>query len=219
MTLDKLFKQAVAALRERDVAFAVAGGFAMDLYRREPRLTMDVDLAILTGKEGVRVATSVIESLGLVAGIAREADLAGGPLFAIRRGSTKPCMIVGRPPDEPDGEGVDILLPEIPWVESALERAQANQVDYGFGDVPALTLEDAVLSKVYALGRLRAKDLDDLQSIFEMEHEFDVPYLAGQMRRFSVVIPRQAEPFLPDWLLKLSRGIKRAKRSGPKKST
>jgi hypothetical protein len=211
MTLEKLFKQAADALRERGVPFAVAGGFAMDLYRGEPRLTIDVDLAILAGKEGVQVATSVVESLGLRAEITREADLAGGPMFAKRRKSTKPCMIVGRPPGDPGGEGVDILLPEIPWVESALHRARANDVDFGFGPVPTLTLEDAVLSKLYALNRLRAKDLDDLQSIFEVDHEIDAAYLAGQMRRFGVTIPRQAEPFLPDWILKLSRDIRRSK--------
>ena len=173
---------------------------------------MDVDFAILAESEHVKTAISIVESLGLHAGVVREADLAGGPLFAIRRQSTKPCMIVGRPPGNPSGEGVDILLPTIPWVESALERAQANEVDFGFGPVPALTLEDAILSKLHALKRLRAKDLDDLQSIFEAQEEIDIAYLAGQMRRFAIEIPRQAEPFLPDWLLKLSRDMGRSKR-------
>lgn len=212
MKLEELFEQAVAELRRRGVPFAVAGGFAVDLYRREPRLTMDVDFAILTEGEDVSAAVSLVESLGLHAGIAREADLAGGPLFAIRGQSTKPCMIIGRPSDDPSGEGIDLLLPSIAWVESALQRAQANQVDFGFGPVPALTIEDAIVSKLYALGRLRAKDLDDLQSIFEEDQEIDIPFLAGQMRRFGLDIPRQAEPFLPDWIVKLSRGIKRSMR-------
>lgn len=212
MTLEVLFKQAVEALRQRDVPFAVAGGFAMDLYRREPRLTMDVDLAILAKHAGVKTAKAVVESLGLKAGIVREADLVGGPLFAVRRRRSRPCMIVGRPPDNPSGEGVDILLPSIPWVESALNRARVNEVDFGFGPVPALTLEDAILSKLHALPRLRAKDMDDLQSIFEAQHEIDIPFLVGQMQRFGVDIPRQAEPFLPDWLVKLSRDIRRSKR-------
>lgn len=207
MKLEDLFKQAVDALRERGVTFAVAGGFAMDLYRLEPRLTMDIDLAIMTEREDVKTAIAIVESLGLRAGMAREADLAGGPLFAIRRRSTSPCMIVGRPADNPSGEGVDLLLPTIPWVESALERAQANKVDFGFGAVPALSIEDAIVSKLHALKRLRAKDLDDLQSIFEAQHEIDIPFLAGQMRRFELSIPSQAQPFLPGWLVSLSRDI------------
>jgi hypothetical protein len=215
MSLEKLFQSAVRELRKRDVLFAVAGGFAADLYRHEPRLTMDVDLVILTKSSGTQTATSVIRSLGLRAGIAREADLAGGPLFAIRRRSTKPCIVVGRPAGDPAGEGVDILLPAIPWVADAVRRAQANLVDFGFGPVPALTLEDAVLAKLCALnsGRLRAKHLDDLQSIFDAGHDVDVSYLAGQMRRFGITIPRQAEPFLPDIVLKISRDIVRSART------
>jgi hypothetical protein len=213
MTLEELFEQAAEALRTCGVTFAVAGGFAVDLYRREPRLTMDVDFAILAEGEHVKTAISIVESLGLQAGVVREADLAGGPLFAIRRQSTTPCMIVGRPPGNPSGEGVDILLPAMPWVESALKRAQANEVDFGFGPLPALTLEDAILSKLHALKRLRAKDLDDLQSIFEAQEEIDIAYLAGQMRRFAVEIPRQAGPFLPDWLVQLSRDMGRPKRA------
>jgi len=213
MTLEELFPRATEALRERGVRFAVAGGFAVDLYRREPRLTMDVDFAILAKGEHVKTAIAIVEALGLQAGVAREADLAGGPWFAIRRQNTEPYMIVGRPSGNPSGAGVDILLPTMPWVESALERAQANEVDFGFGPVPALTLEDAVLSKLHALKRLRAKDLDDLQSIFEAQKEIDIAYLAGQIRRFAVEIPRQAEPFLPDWLVRLCRDMVRSKRT------
>ena len=123
-------------------------------------------------------------------------------------------MVVGRPADKASAEGVDILLPAIPWVTDAVRRAQANAVDFGFGAVPALTLEDIILAKLYALGaaRLRAKDLDDLQSIFDAGHEVDLPYLAGQMRRFGVAIPRAAEPFLADSVLQLSRGILRSRR-------
>ena len=118
-------------------------------------------------------------------------------------------MVVGRPPDNPSGEGVDILLPSLPWVEPALKRAQVNQVDFGFGTVLVLTLEDAILSKLYALKQLRAKDLDDLQSIFEAQQETDMPYLAGEMRRIGIAIPSQAEPFLPDWVVGLARDMGR----------
>lgn len=212
MALEDLFKSAVAELSARDLQFAIAGGFAADLYRDQPRLTMDVDLAIMVESGALQTARAVLESLGLEVGIAREADLAGGPLFAIRKRSTKACMAVGRPADDPDGEGVDILLPAVPWVADAVARAQANQVDFGFGPVPALTLEDVVISKLFALksAQMRAKDLDDLQSIFDAGHELDVPYLSGQMQRFEIVVPRKARPFLPDAVLQLSRDVARA---------
>ena len=215
MSLESLFHSAVDALVEHEVTFAVAGGLAADLYRHEPRLTMDVDLAIATGPHVLRTARTILKSIGLVPGVAREADLAGGPLFAIRRNSTRACMVVGRPEGGTGGEGVDILLPAIPWVTEAVTRAQDNRVDYGFGPVPVLTVEDVIVSKLYALSSaaLRAKDLDDLQSIYEAEVEVDVAYLAGQMRRFEIVVPREAEPFLDHTILRISRDIARRARS------
>jgi hypothetical protein len=207
MSLEQLFKSAVRELRERRILFAVAGGLAADLYRNEPRLTMDVDLVILTEGSGTETAISVIEALGLHAGIARAADLAGGPLFAIRRRNTEPRMIVGRTPGKASQEGVDILLPSIPWAKSAVERGQCNQVDFGFGPVPALTLEDIILAKLYCLMAtpLRAKDLDDIQSIFLSRPDLDLPYLAGQMQRIKITIPKAAKAFLPKLILQLSR--------------
>jgi hypothetical protein len=211
MSLEQLFEAAVRELRKRNVPFAVAGGLAADLYRREPRLTMDVDLGILTESHGKETGVAVIEALGLRAGIARKADLDGGPLFAVRGRNTEPCMVVGRSASKEFAEGVDILLPAIPWVKDAVRRAQANEVDFGFGGVPVLTIEDVILSKLYALmaSRLRAKDLDDLQSIFETGHPLDVPYLAGQMRRLKVTPPRTAEAFLPESIRQLCRDASR----------
>lgn len=214
MSLESLFKDAVNILRERNILFAVAGGMAANLYRAELRLTMDVDFAIITESHAVQVAVSLLESIGLESGIAREADLAGGPMFAIRRGSTKPCMVIGRHPGNTAGEGVDIILPAVTWTEDAVRRAQDNLVDYGFGSIPVLTLEDVILSKLYALSstKLRAKDLDDLQSIYEFKSKIDSAYLSGQMRKFNIRVPKAAEPFLDDQILKVARDIARTAR-------
>lgn len=205
MSLRKLFESAVKELHNRQILFAVSGGFAADLYRRETRLTMDVDIAIMVHSHAKDTGISIIQSIGLSTGISRKADLAGGPLFAVRNKNTPPCIIVGRSDDQPDSEGVDILLPSIPWVENAVNRAQANQVDFGFGPIPTLTLEDVILSKLYSLNtaQLRAKDLDDLQSIFEADHEIDESYLAGQVQQLKITILPQAKPFLPECLVKL----------------
>jgi hypothetical protein len=58
-------------------------------------------------------------------------------------------MVVGRRKGESAGEGVDILLPEIPWGEQAIVRTRNHEVDFGFGKVPVLTVEDVVLAKLY----------------------------------------------------------------------
>ena len=211
MTLKSLFKAAVAELRKHQIPFAVSGGFAADLYRHEPRLTMDVDLSIATTSKPAETGKNIIQSLGLSAGISREADLAGGPLFAIRRKSTPPCIVVGRPDGQPDQAGVDILLPAIPWVNEAVERAQHNQVDFGFGPVPALTLEDVIIAKLYALNAAqpRAKDLDDLQSIGTSSHTFDAAYLTRRIHDLNIRIPATAKPFIPSGLLSIVKAATR----------
>lgn len=205
MQLKNVFKAAVQELHKAKVPFAVAGGLAADLYRDQPRLTMDIDISIYMKTHALQNARKILKTIGLDAGIVREADLAGGPLFAIKKGNTKACMVVGRQESNPDATGVDFILPTLPWVKNAIQRARDNHVDFGFGPVPALTLEDVILSKLWALNtaRLRAKDLDDLQSIFDANHDIDIPYLSGQMHRFEIKIPKQAKPFLPDLILKL----------------
>lgn len=214
MSLEELFRSAAAVLEQRGIVFAVAGGLAADLYRDEPRLTMDVDLTISSRPSVEKAAASVIEELGLRVTVIRQADLDGGPLFAIRRGDTPSCIVVGRGEGEASTPGIDLLLPEIPWVPDAIERAQLNRVDFGFGAVPALTLEDIIIAKLYALRATppRAKDLDDLQSVFRAGHDWDRGYVAGQMRRFGITVPRAGAPFLPEEILMISKGIARAKR-------
>ena len=115
----------------------------------------------------------------------------------------------------PRGEGVDLLLCGFPWVEDAARRAQGHEVDFGFGPVPVLTLEDDLLAKLWALqaSPLRAKDLDDLQSIIDANHDLDIAYLAGQIGRLKIVIPPQAEPLLPESILQLSRDARRSRKS------
>lgn len=212
MSLESLFKDAVHQLEIRNIAFAVAGGLAASLYRQEPRMTMDVDLVIMVESGGVATAVSVLQAIGLETGIARKADLAGGPMFAIRQKNTEACMVVGRAADQSHEWGVDILLPALPWAGDAVLRAQDNRIDFGFGAVPTLTLEDMILAKLYALsaGIPRPKDLDDLQSIYTANgEEVDTVYLAAQMRRFALVVPASAKPFLPAGLVTLARDIQR----------
>jgi hypothetical protein len=108
-----------------------------------------------------------------------------------------------------------MLLPEIPWAREAVMRAQHNKVDFGFGPVPALTVEDVLIAKLYALqmSDLRAKDLDDLQSIFAAGPDLNLPYLSGQMGRLALVIPKQAKPFVPEPLLALARDVSRSRKA------
>jgi hypothetical protein len=207
--LDELFRKAVELLRAKGVLFAVSGGFAADLYRAEHRVTQDIDLSIMVGEHPEEVASEILRALGLHPAIARKADLEGGPLFAIRRRNTAPWMVVGRPAGERGAAGVDILLPAMGWVPEAVRRAQDNRVDFGFGPVPVITVEDVILAKFSAWkgSSTRFKDLDDLSSIFGTAPDLDFKYLAGEMRRLELTVPKPIERQAPITLVKASRDI------------
>jgi hypothetical protein len=170
---------------------------------------MDVDLAIATAapNDPVKTATGIMESLGLSTGIVREADFAGGPLFAIKQKLTLPVMVVGRQKNKRQGPGLDILLPSLPWTAQAISRAEHHLVDFGFGPVPVLRLEDVILSKLYALqsSELRAKDLDDLQSIYASEAKPDYAYMSGQLAKIRLKLSPVVMKLIPKSLKSLCR--------------
>jgi hypothetical protein len=108
-------------------------------------------------------------------------------------------MILGRREGDPHAIGIDFILPEMPWFGSAFERSQSNRIDFGFGKIPCLTVEDAILSKLYSFKNdsSRFSDLDDLKSIFLAGHPLDLAYLIGQMRKLDLPIPRPVKEMAP----------------------
>ena len=98
-------------------------------------------------------------------------------------------------------------MPALPWVADAVERAQLNLIDFGFGPVPVLTLEDFILSKLYALtaSPARPKDMDDLQSIHAADHAIDTAYVGGRAKAYGIKLPRSVKPFVPERFWELAR--------------
>lgn len=118
-------------------------------------------------------------------------------------------MIVGRKEGDPSAIGLDFILPEMPWFESALARAERNNIDFGFGKVACLTVEDVILSKFYSWknDQTRFNDLDDLKSIFSANHPLDLAYLAGQMQRLALTVPQPIKKMVPNVLNLVSRRL------------
>lgn len=199
MTLSECLERLAVSLWGAEIPFAVAGGLAAGLYRAEPRLTGDVDFIVAVGSDDLETPEGLLRELGFTPGRVRRADFDGGPLFAIKNKSTPLVMLVGRDSETPDGVGADLLLTAVPWVETALARAREHQVDFGFGKVPVLTLEDVILSKLYALGKAvnRPKDLDDIQSIYETDPQPDLIYLQARIDELGIRLSSQKKSFLP----------------------
>lgn len=213
MTLTDLLKAVVKTLKSARAEFALAGGLAASVYRKEPRTTQDVDILLLlaNSKKTLSLAEKTIKKFDMSVGIVRKADLEGGPLFAIKRKSTTPYLVVGRHKSEPTlNPGLDFILPDMPWFKKALERAQMNEIDFGFGKIPCLTVEDVIIAKCAAWqnSKDRFRDLDDLQSIFAADHPLDLTYLSDRMFELHIPIPSEVTKHAPKALAILSKKVR-----------
>lgn len=217
MNLTQFFKDVVKALKDRGVDYALAGGLVASVYRKNERLTNDLDF-LITSKAGTeKTATSIIRQFKLVPHTVRNADLAGGPLFAIKKKNTTPYIVAGRPKKDDKAIGLDFILPSMPWFEEAIKRAQYNKIDFGFGPVPSLTKEDVIISKFYSLKNdpTRFNDLDDLKSIMQAGHEIDMPYICGQMQKLKISVPESLKNIIPKPILMTSKRVLKELRKGP----
>ncbi len=211
MTFEELFRKALARVEEEKIRYALAGGLAVSVYSKEIRTTNDVNLLLWAESKTKEIAERIITAFGLTASIVRKADLEGGPLFAIKRKSTPPYIVVGRKPGDTKEPGLDFILPEMPWFHSALDRAQKNRIDFGIAKIPTLTVEDVIIAKFYSASKdaKRFNDLNDLKSILEAGHQLDFSYLAAQMKALAIRVPRLIEDLVPAELRKISKSIRK----------
>lgn len=208
MDFKAFFEKVVATLKHERVRYALAGGLVASLYRREERLTKDLDFLLMAESHSQQAASHIIHSLGLHSHVVRKADLEGGPLFAIKKKNTPPYIVIGRDKGDPSKIGLDFILPEMPWFSSALNRAEQNNINFGFGKLPCLTIEDVIISKLFSYknDKSRFNDLDDLKSIFLAKRPLDLAYLAGQMQNLGLAIPELIQERAPGVLKLVSRG-------------
>jgi hypothetical protein len=192
-------KRSVAALEKLPCRFCLIGGHAASLYRAQERFTDDVDFALVASpKNSSRaVAESVIKNLGIkpMVGVI--------PLGKNERARPTVCMITSEPAAKDLSGIVDILLPEVPWVPEAVERAQSNIIDLGFAGVPVITPEDLILAKCLSLANApdRFQDLDDLKHLFKDVKDLDIDYIRRRLGELSLVIPEIVASHAPPSLI------------------
>ncbi len=97
---------------------------------------------------------------------------------------------------------IDILLPEIPWVSEAVERAHNNLPDLGFAKVPVITPEDLIIAESYAAQNSpdRFQDLDDLKHLFLRVSDLDTDYIRRKLQLLGLPIPLPVLSFAPESL-------------------
>lgn len=189
----RILEMAVKFFEKNRYRYCLAGGHAASLYREHERLTRDVDFALVarTKSESRKLAEAAIEGIGLkpAAGF-----IAKGPGEKARR---TVCMITSQPLKNETEGIIDILLPELPWVEQAVDRAQHNKINLRFAVVPVITPEDLVLAKCYSLRNApdRFQDLDDLKEIFLSVKDLDFPYIRNGLAQLEISIPAAVRKF------------------------
>jgi hypothetical protein len=208
MNLTELFRASLKELRTIDCTFAVGGGFAADLYRKQLRGTSDIDYLFLTDGPVAQTGKGLLEKLNLGTGELKLHQLSRTP--AMNKKSQEVYILVGRKTNEEPG--IDLLLPPFPWFHKALMRAQSHMVDFGFGPTPTITAEDVILAKLFAN---RPKDIDDIISIFESDHTLDLAYLIGEMERLKLGLPEVTVSVAPKALRVFSKRINKEKKPFP----
>lgn len=192
MKLFAKLKQTVAALAEWEGRWAICGGVAASLYREIPRFTGDIDIALIDSpiKSAQQFAEEILPRLGYSPKLGLIADASGELLPGV-------SMIIGREDRPGSFQGLDFILPAMPWVEPAVIRAQGNKLDYGFGYLPTIIAEDLVLAKLYALNNSpeRATDLDDIISILEHEKGLDVQAIGKLAAASGIVVHERLKKY------------------------
>ena len=203
MNLAGLLKATTELLQKEKMRFALAGGLVASLYRTQMRLTQDLDFLIFSRSDHEAEARRLLGLLGLNAVTLTKADLEGGPQHLIKSRRSPVWMVSGISPDK-EAIRVDFLLPTFPWAERALERAEKNLIDFGFGPVSCLTREDLVLAKLFAVSMKsdRFKDLDDLQDIFQQSEKLDLNYLSDRIAELRLKKPLSLRDKIPRGLEK-----------------
>lgn len=187
MTPLRALKSAVAILEKLECKYCLVGGHAASLYRVQERLTADVDFALVANsiKKSKKIAEDCIQKLGLEV---MEGIIPAGQDEEPR---SSICFITATPTTNSLKGVIDILLPVLPWVKVAVERAQNNRLDLGFSHVPVITPEDLIISKCYSYRNSadRFQDLDDIKGVMQGVNKLDLDYLMSRLHELNLKIP------------------------------
>jgi hypothetical protein len=187
-------KRVYEVLQGESISYVLVGGQAANLYRGQPRLAQDVDVAVLGQPESRtrEICEAMVEELGLM--------LAVGWMEPDRLKSQAPItMVLGQAKDGLNAT-VEFLLPNLPWVRKGVKRAQSNLVDFGFAKIPTATPEDLIIAKCFALETdpSRSEDLDDLKQILTVDNQLDFSYLLSELNDLQLMVPEIVMKHLPN---------------------
>lgn len=169
-------------LTRHAVPYAIIGGVAVQAWG-EPRLTIDLDLTVLTPPEGTEAFVRMI--------LQQFAPRVSDPVEFARR--TRVVLIQAS-----NGCNVDISLGIPGYEEEVIRRAMDHEVAPG-KTVRLCSAEDLVIHKAVAG---RPQDLADIEGIVYRQGErLEVEYIRRWLRAFAAVLemPEILERFERAW--------------------
>ena len=152
--IDKSLAEFLDGLFGRDPGWSVVGAHAANVYRREPRFTMDIDLLVALGAQSMQDAAAAFTEEGWTV---RTIDPEGWLLRV----------------SHPGYGHLDVIASETPYQDEALRRARIVDLDDGVS-ARVLSPEDVIIHKLIAD---RAKDDADIEDILQTEPSLDWDYL------------------------------------------
>jgi len=164
------------SLRSHDIPFMLIGGQAV-LVHGEPRLTLDVDVTLGVGPEGLPLILEACRAIGAK-------PLPEAPEEFVRDTFVLPVE------DPKTGVRIDLIFSTTPFEAQAIERAMRIEVS---GEaVPFATAEDLILHKLFAG---RARDIEDVAGIIRRKGtDLDWDYLDRWAREFAEIPGREEMP-------------------------
>lgn len=167
--MDNLFRSVVdlqSRLRASGILSAVIGGVAVAVWG-EPRVTRDVDIKVLLGRDA---APRLLEAIGPDY-ISLQAD----PLAALARSGV---LFV----QDPQGTRLDLLLSDVSFDAEAIQRAKEVTLQPGLV-ASVCSPEDLI---IYKLISTRQRDQDDAQGVIRRQgDDLDDQYVLTWLGRFE----------------------------------
>lgn len=209
LSIEDIFRKTVKSLEKQNCEYAVCGGIAALIYRREIRYTGDIDILLRADRK--EIATDLISSLGLKAEMFTLAQLSLSP--QINKRSSPLAVIVGRSAADSKAFGLDFLTDAFPWASTALARAKFNILSFVDYQAPFITAEDVILAKIPAVdfSARGSKDWDDILSILGSTRNLDLSYLASQFEKLKYCLPKHLEAQLPKALAVINKRARKTR--------
>ena len=167
--LFRTLEEAIAILRAHDVAFALAGGLAQQVWGRV-RATRDLDLLVsMPGDPEALLDAFAVRGMRALGEARRLGDL---ELHSFTREDSEAFVDVA----------VDLLFARSGLGEEAVRRAVSLRI--GKSEVPVVSAEDLLLLKLLADRVLDRVDAEDIAR--EQKGRLDLQYLRRQAGRLGV---------------------------------